>query len=70
MKYYQHICAQNDANGNPRRLYLLYDGVGGVVVVDEGYSGLTGAVPDYRERIALMTINVSAEEYQEILDAY
>ena len=70
MKYYQHICAENDASGNPRRLYLLYDGLGGVEVVDEGYSGLVGAVPDYRERIALMTIHVSAEEYQEILDAY
>lgn len=42
--YFQHLCADNDVNGNPRRLYaLVVDGTR-VAVWDEGYLG-TDAVP-------------------------
>jgi len=36
----QHLCATNDSNGNPRRIWALYDVAGNIVqVIDEGYSG-------------------------------
>ena len=36
----QRYCAKNDASGNPRRVYVIRDGRGDVVLtVDEGYRG-------------------------------
>jgi hypothetical protein len=37
--YFQHLCAANDYNGNPRRLYVLVDDNQRVAAWDEGYSG-------------------------------
>jgi hypothetical protein len=35
-----HLCCQNDTNGNPRRIFVVYDGEAGVIkVFDEGYGG-------------------------------
>lgn len=35
-----HLCAPNDTNGNPRRVYVLHDRAGSIVAaIDEGYSG-------------------------------
>jgi hypothetical protein len=38
---FQHLRAPNDRNGNPRRLWVLYDkNTGGVIqVIEEGYGG-------------------------------
>jgi hypothetical protein len=41
----RHLCAANDVNGNPQRLYALIDGDNEMVAVwDEGYYG-SDAVP-------------------------
>lgn len=34
-----HAAAKNDANGNPRRCYLVVDRAGFAMAIDEGYSG-------------------------------
>jgi hypothetical protein len=52
--YFQHLCADNDVNGNPRRLYVLVDDDRPVptriAAWDEGYLG-SDAVPGiWRER--------------------
>lgn len=37
--YFQHLCAHNDRNGNPRRLYVLVNDGQRVAVWDDGYLG-------------------------------
>lgn len=41
--YFQHLCASNDPDGNPRRLYVLVDeelpSATRVAAWDEGYAG-------------------------------
>jgi|WetSurSiteA1Bulk_404760.scaffolds.fasta_scaffold41583_3 hypothetical protein len=55
MRAYQHLKADNDPNGNPQRLYVVYElqtmppseGLGYwtiVEVYDEGYAGLPQAL--------------------------
>ena len=40
MRIVQHQRCKNDANGNPRRLFVLWDASGNIVAVaDEGYRG-------------------------------
>ena len=50
MYYAIHCAAKNDANGNPRRFYLVYDAAGNLcATVDEGYRGsrcLADVLPD------------------------
>lgn len=42
-----HLCAKNDLNGNPRRLYALTDEEGTIIASwDEGYRGYH-AVPSF-----------------------
>ena len=42
--YVLHLNAQNDSNGNPRRIYVLGHPIAGILAaVDEGYNG-TGAL--------------------------
>lgn len=46
MMFVQHLIAQNDANGNPRRAFLVLDDKGTLVtVIDEGLRG-RGALAD------------------------
>lgn len=44
-----HLNAGNDANGNPRRLYVLLKDQHIHKVWDEGYSGYNGVSPEWRE---------------------
>lgn len=48
--YFQHLCADNDHNGNPRRLYaLVVDGTR-VAAWDEGYLGCDAVPGRWREQ--------------------
>lgn len=68
MYMYQHLSADSDPNGNPRRLYVVMDANGNITkVIDEEYKGfpkeLTGLVqlPEYK---------ISVKEYRSILKNY
>lgn len=75
----QHIRAKNDANGDPRRLYLvtaLHEGRAGAF--DEGYSTTLlayfhgrHAVPEWLWDLAqhLPPVDVTAAEYKRLLRA-
>lgn len=66
-----HICAENDVNGNPQRLYALMDGDSGKILAswDEGYRG-HHAVPGPWRRDAYNAVKVHVNElyYKQVLD--
>ena len=46
----KHLCASNDSNGNPRRLFAAMGPLGGVLAVwDEGYEGHHAVPPALRD---------------------
>lgn len=51
--YFQHLCASNDPDGNPRRLYVLVDEelptATRVAAWDEGYAGHLAVPGIWRE---------------------
>ena len=73
MKFYQHLKAPNDTNGNPRRLYVVYSlmETGPIekhelipvltAVFNEGYRGLPKELKGLSE---LYPVFVSATEYR------
>ena len=62
-KFYQHLKALNDINGNPQRLYVVYDDTGNVVSAhDEGYSGLPKECKNLTE---LPDIDISQKTYRQ-----
>lgn len=63
MKAFQHMRAPQDANGNPRRLFMVYDGPD-TYAIDEGYSGKPVFLRDYRE---LIPVDISAIDYRDLL---
>lgn len=63
MKAYQHMIAKNDSNGNPRRIWFVYEGRD-FYAIDEGYSGRPKFLSEYTE---LMPVNISAGEYRALL---
>lgn len=72
-----HIKADNDRNGNPRRLFLMCSQHGPVVAVNEGYEGegaMDQAFIDGRTTVGRLpvvsTINVTPTEYKRILKQY
>lgn len=72
-----HIKADNDRNGNPRRLFLMCSQHGPVVAVDEGYSGegaMEQAFADGRTSVGRLPvvadIHVQPAEYKRILKRY
>lgn len=64
MKAYQHMKAKNDANGNPRRLFMVYEGRD-FYAIDEGYSGRPKFLVD--GYIELVPVNITAREYRDLL---
>lgn len=72
MKVYQHLNAGNDVNGNPRRLYVIYDldNAGDIsAVIDEGYAG-RGALHNAGIRadlIELAELDIPPAEYRRLL---
>ncbi len=62
-KFCQHLRAPNDPNGNPQRLYVVYDDAGDVLeVIDEGYRGLPKALRDIKH---LPDVQIPRSEYHE-----
>jgi hypothetical protein len=68
MRLYQHLRAPNDPNGNPQRVFVVYDTdrAGDIVaVIDEGYSGRqalrNAGIPS--DTVELPSINISRAEY-------
>lgn len=64
----KHMCADNDKNGNPRRIYALIDEEGYYVAAwDEGYKG-SDAVPGEWRRAAYHAerARISVKEYNRI----
>jgi hypothetical protein len=64
---FQHLCAPNDRNGNPRRLWVLYSkGTGDVFeVINEGYGGRPTVCDARRVKTAteVAQIQISTKEY-------
>lgn len=67
MKVYQHLKADNDPNGNPQRLYLVYELRSAPLdewrltdVYDEGYHGRPSAL---RNVLELPSVNISKRDY-------
>lgn len=64
-----HICAPNDANGNPQRLFAVLSGDEVIDVVDEGYLGEQALREAGHTCLVVNTrINVSAGEYRRWLE--
>jgi len=61
-----HLCAPNDANGNPRRAWVTFNADGMLLAFyEEGYSGVA-SIPDEEIRgLALIAprINVTVSEF-------
>ena len=73
MFYAIHLRATNDANGNPRRCFVIFDGDGSRIgAVDEGYNGAqaierSGLLPKGAEVNLLCQISVPVSEYRDSL---
>lgn len=69
MKLVQRIMANNDKNGNPRRLWVVYTQSAWSnnyvvdVVIDEGYEGAPDLIKKYPE---LPSVWVTPSEYNSI----
>jgi hypothetical protein len=62
---YQHLSAPQTANGNPRRVYVIYDAKGDVLdAIDEGYANAPAWVKQLGQ---LPGFKITAGEYREIL---
>ena len=68
------LCAKNDRNGNPRRVYVLLDSEGQIVrVVNEGYLGsgaLDGILDPAVHRSLICDFSTTPGEYRRLLRAY
>ena len=64
--------AGNDVNGNPRRVYVVFDSSGKIIdAIDEGYSGinaLDSAYPKHNDSVA--SFDTSPSEYRELVKSY
>ena len=63
----QHFCAQNDINGNPRRIYVASFEGEQVAAWDEGYLG-SDAVPGSLRRMAYESerIGCTVKQYNQL----
>jgi hypothetical protein len=64
--HYQHLrhVGGNDTNGNPRRIFVLYDAQGNIVqTINEGYRGTPSEV---RGLVQLPGYSVSASDFREL----
>lgn len=73
MRIYQHLRAANDPNGNPQRLFVVYEtdspAAGNIVaVLDEGYQG-RGVLREAgisRDTIEIPSLDISRSTYHEL----
>jgi len=69
-----HYKTKNDINGNPRRLYSLYDPIGMKTILGEGYSGSSvirsylDSVGDDREYRIADIVNIEVKQYKRMLE--
>lgn len=57
--------AQNDVNGNPRRVFVLFDDSGSIAgAIDEGY---TSEPTELRGFAHLPAVRITATEYKQLL---
>lgn len=57
--------AQNDVNGNPRRIFVIYADTGEIVgAVDEGYNSEPSELRGFAH---LPSVKISATEYKQLL---
>lgn len=62
-KFCQHLRAPTSPNGNPQRLYVVYDDDGDILdVIDEGYRGLP---KELRALKHLPDVEISRSSYHE-----
>jgi hypothetical protein len=68
------LCAKNDRNGNPRRVYILLDSEGEIVrAVNEGYLGsgaLDGILDPSVNRSLIRDFSTTPAEYRRLLREY
>lgn len=74
-KYFlNHLCAPNDTNGNPRRVFVVQRLSDGLIeaAFDEGYSGREAWTKhlDEAEVIVGIRINVTVSEYKWFIREY
>jgi hypothetical protein len=64
--------AGNDSNGNPRRVYVVFDSTGKIIdAIDEGYSGIQAldeVYPKHNDSVA--SFDTSPSEYRELVKSY
>ncbi len=63
------LCAPNDRNGNPKRVYIAFPVDGGQpCAFDENYNGIEAVPQHIREQVKdFYRVNVSASEYRDWL---
>lgn len=62
-KFFQHLGTTNDTNGNPRRVYVVYDADGFVCAVyNEGYRGIPKEIKGLTQ---LPGFNITPGDYRE-----
>lgn len=62
---YQHLSAGSDANGNPRRVFIIMDANGNILkAIDEEYKGLPA---ECKGLVQLPQFEVSVREYKILL---
>ena len=64
-----HLCAKNDLNGNPRRLYVMSNEEGKYIAAwDEGYKGSDAVPGEFRKDAYLsQRFDVTVTEYNKLL---
>lgn len=63
--HYQHLNAGHDTNGNPRRVFVLYDATGAIVrAIDEGYCRTPA---ELRTLIQLPGFDIKPADYRTLL---
>lgn len=67
-RFWQHVRATNDVNGNPRRCFVIFDGEDGSIVgvVDEGFEGLS-CRKELEGLVELPGYCVSVTEYNNLI---
>lgn len=64
----QNLLADNDANGNPQRLWVVYDETANVMALyDEEYYGRAVMPKVYRLVPELLPMRISTGEYRNML---
>lgn len=65
---YINLAADNDTNGNPRRIFVIFDEDGEILdCIDEGYSGLAEVTKQYPNAKYAGRFETTPKEYRSLL---